>query len=629
MLIWACSRTEDCGYAAGVSSSSMRQVFRLALGLCSLLLPASASAAVQHGTLERPLDPRGLLPGTVTVRYELYSPETPPNVHAPTILAVEGGPGGASTGSAGYFIDAFGPLLETHPLLIVDLRGTGRSGALGCAAYQHGGYVDADAIARCGAKLGPRAWRYSTAFAVDDVAAVLDALGLDSVHVYGDSYGTFFSQAFALYHPERVRSVVLDAAYGVEGLDPWYPEIGEGIRFALRRACGRDAGCAAIGGDPVDRLAALVAELRLAPLVGLATDSRGRRQTITLDAPSLAALVSNATYEWQIYRELDPAVRAALDGDPLPILRLAGEQRAGFYGRRYYSQALENAASCADYPQLYAMTAEPALRRVQYRAAIDRLAASTPEMFSPFDLETWLASPFNAYGVCLDWPAAAAPIPPFPTPRTYPDVPVLVLNGDLDTITPVAGAELVAARFPGAIFVTVANAVHVTALGTIRDCSPLLVREFIATGAIADASCAAAAPPVRVLDAFWPALDAVPAAVGPPLDVAQRRLVTAALATLADVLNRRPALFASRGRGLRGGRYRFMAGPTTGVQMRGVELIAGVAVDGRLRWDEGTDVVSGTLTTHGMTFSLVWSPVLDRPTATVQLGTWSGEVAVP
>lgn len=440
---------------------------------------------------------------------------------------------------------------------------------------------------------------------------------------------TFFSQAFALYHPERVRSVVLDAAYGVEGLDPWYPEIGEGIRFALRRACGRDAGCAAIGGDPVDRLAALVAELRLAPLVGLATDSRGRRQTITLDAPSLASLVSNATYEWQIYRELDPAVRAALDGDPLPILHLAGEQRAGFYGRRYYSQALENAASCADYPQLYAMTAEPALRRVQYRAAIDRLAASTPEMFSPFDLETWLVSPFNAYGVCLDWPAADAPIPPFPTPRTYPDVPVLVLNGDLDTITPVAGAELVAARFPGAIFVTVANAVHVTALGTIRDCSPLLVREFIATGAIADASCAAAAPAVRVPDAFWPALDAVPAAVGPPLDVAQRRLVTAALATLADVLNRRPALYASRGRGLRGGRYRFMAGPTTGVQMRGVELIAGVAVDGRLRWDEGTDVVSGTLTTQGMTFSLVWSPVLDRPTATVQLGTWSGEVAVP
>jgi pimeloyl-ACP methyl ester carboxylesterase len=371
----------------------------------------------------------------------------------------------------------------------------------------------------------------------------------------------------------------------------------------------------------VARLATLTAALRAAPLAGRAPDSHGRRRRIVLDAPSLAALVSNATYEWQIYRELDPAVRAALDGDPTPLLRLAGEQRAGASRPRDYSQALENAVSCADYPRLYDMSAPPAVRRTQLDTAI---AALPPDTFAPFDLPTWLASPFSDHSVCLDWPAADMPVPPYPTPRTYPDVPVLVLNGDLDTITPSVLGQQAAAHFPRATFVEVANAVHVTALGSVRDCATDLVREFVATGAVADASCAAAAPPVRILDAFWSNLDAIPGA-----DLSARRR-TAALATLADVLNRRPALYGSRGNGLRGGRYRFITGfASTGVRLRGVELIPGVPVDGDLVWDETADMVEGRLTIADLELTVRWRPVHDDPTAAVSGGGWSGDVPVP
>ena len=41
---------------------------------------------------------------------------------------------------------------------------------------------------------------------------------------------------------------------------------------------------------------------------------------------------------------------------------------------------------------------------------------------------------------------------------------MLVLSGDLDTITASSGSREVARRFPGATFVEVANSVHVTAL---------------------------------------------------------------------------------------------------------------------------------------------------------------------
>jgi len=62
-----------------------------------------------------------------------------------------------------------------------------------------------DDVGLCGAQLGPTADLYGTALATDDMAAVLDALGIGQVDLYGDSYGTWFSQAFAVNYPEHVR----------------------------------------------------------------------------------------------------------------------------------------------------------------------------------------------------------------------------------------------------------------------------------------------------------------------------------------------------------------------------------------------------------------------------------------
>lgn len=47
----------------------------------------------------------------------------------------------------------------------------------------------------------------------DDLAAILDVLGSGPIDLYGDSYGTFFEQAFAVRHPDKLRSIILDGAY--------------------------------------------------------------------------------------------------------------------------------------------------------------------------------------------------------------------------------------------------------------------------------------------------------------------------------------------------------------------------------------------------------------------------------
>lgn len=135
-------------------------------------------------------------------------------------------------------------MLNRRRLLLVDNRGTGRSEAILCQPLQS--YEDdyAKAVGKCGRQLAEASDVYGSAFAADDLAAVLDGLEIDQVDLYGDSYGTFFSQSFAVRHPERVRSLVLDGAYFVAGTDPFYIDTNRAMRDAFRYTCERSLSCA-------------------------------------------------------------------------------------------------------------------------------------------------------------------------------------------------------------------------------------------------------------------------------------------------------------------------------------------------------------------------------------------------
>lgn len=53
---------------------------------------------------------------------------------------------------------------------------------------------------------------YTMELHADDLAALLDGLGIARAHIAGISYGAELSMAFALRHPQRVRSLVLSSA---------------------------------------------------------------------------------------------------------------------------------------------------------------------------------------------------------------------------------------------------------------------------------------------------------------------------------------------------------------------------------------------------------------------------------
>ncbi len=85
---------------------------------------------------------------------------------------------------------AIGVMAERYHVVLYDHRGMGHSSA-GNATPSIGLYAD-------------------------DAAALVPALGCESMHVYGTSMGSFIAQELALNHPGRVRKMILDSpAYSI------------------------------------------------------------------------------------------------------------------------------------------------------------------------------------------------------------------------------------------------------------------------------------------------------------------------------------------------------------------------------------------------------------------------------
>jgi pimeloyl-ACP methyl ester carboxylesterase len=597
------------------------------------LHPCLADKSHRCGKIMRPLDPKDASLGRIGIHFELIRRHDRSRPSLGTIVAVEGGPGYATTWSRSGYEDLYGPLLDRRQLLLVDQRGTGRSGPILCKRLQSYQGNRVNAIGKCGRQLGARSDVYGSAFAADDMAAVLDHLGIDKVDMYGDSYGTYFTQTFAVRHPDRVRSITLDGAYFVDGHDPWYSDTNRALRYAFNIACDRSPMCSAHRGSSMQRIRHLAELLRHGPIVGKAPNAGGVVRRAVFTNNRLIELLTGAATSPTIYRELDAAAAAALRPHPYikPLLRLQREAKyvGGAGPFRLYSEGMYLAVACNDYAQPYDMTSPVAKRPQQFQRSIGQLRDRTPDIFGPFTVKEWVRGAYGYYDDCIKWPKPSRWVHAVPRRADFPDVPTLVFDGDLDSLTSPEGARDAAAHFPSSTYVETYNMTHVSAVSDYDQCASLIARHFVQTLEAGDTSCAKEYHENRLVGRFARTADGTGWASG------TTRTARIANATLADVIARWWQGYDHTGVGLQGGSFHYRQTghyyrtPVIHWNLDQVRWVKDVAVSGTMRWNRRSgaivaDVTVGGSGTSSGTLHLSWND-LDRHSVASARGMVGGQ----
>ena len=634
-------------------SSKTLRVGSVSLHRCSLGLDGGTTWC---GSIRVPLDYTDPGAASIVIGFGWHPATGSAAAGAGTVVAQEGGPGYPSTGTAPDFAAMLGGLLEQRNLLVVDARGTGRSTPLDCEPLQSLDPISPNAtferaVADCGAQLNHtfRSRRggyvqasdlFTTANSARDLAAVLRALHQAKVDLYGDSYGTYFAQSFLSRYPQLLRSVVLDSAYEARDLDPWYVTTVTTARRAFATVCEQAASCRAATGANAGaswaRIAALTRSVRQHAIVGTAPGVDAAPVRERIDVTALVNIVNDAGYDPDPYRQLDAAARAYLEHhDAVPLLRLyaqdIGYDYSDYQARApYYSDGLYLAVACTDYPQLFSMRSSPAARVAELNRSIKALPAST---FAPFTTREWLSVlPYTeTFTGCLSWPEPThLADPPVPTHASMDatHVPVLILNGALDSLTPAAGGAHIQRQIGSAARqVIVPGMVHLVGLDDRYGCGSSLVRRFFRThgrGKL-NVACVPRVPEIHAVGTFPRTVSAaLPAAGRAALTL--RRQADVALAAVGDAATRFNYVDGNRDLGLRGGHvtHRPAAGLVTAT-LTAVRWTNDATVSGTVRADAiGLRATARVTLTpaHGpaVTFAIDWTTSGRGTRATIRTG---------
>jgi pimeloyl-ACP methyl ester carboxylesterase len=289
------------------------------------------------------------------------------------------------------------------------------------------------------------------------------ALGIDRLDLLGDSYGTYLMTTYAARHPQHVESVVLSGAFPVHtGNDPSGLVAVEAVRRAVGLVCDRTTSCS--GAVVLRDLAQLATRLREKPVTTDVT-YQGENHPVLLDEWQLAGTVGkiySGPADVDTKLALAKAVASARAGDLVPVQELVRAHlvtKADTYslGASMVSEAASWATTCHDYQHNFALTDPVGLRKTRFNQA---LAHQKDTQYAPFSAQAWLTRDDYDAGLCLEWPVDPSAAAPIPDGSRLPDVPALVLNGDLDANTCSVSGRETAAQFPRGEFVEVKDAGH-------------------------------------------------------------------------------------------------------------------------------------------------------------------------
>ncbi|GAB4580656.1 MAG: alpha/beta fold hydrolase [Anaerolineales bacterium] len=375
------------------------------------------------------------------------------------LFFLTGGPGQAATESFLSVQAAFRDINRNRDIVLVDQRGTGQSHPLRCEFPEN---IETDKntdlaplLETCLAELDADPTLYTTAIAMHDLEQVRQALGYGQINLYGLSYGTRAALTYLHLYPENVRTVILD------GVVPQQVNLGLDVAADAQNAlnlifarCANDPTCAENFPDLPARFNAILTQLDEAP------------SPVRVTNPISAEML-----EFDFTREMFTLVIRFYSYSPetvalLPLLISTAQEDYTRLASQYLiltadltatiNNAMSYSVQCAEDVPFY--TAEQSAQAAE--------GTYLGEMVSGGLLE-----------ICKTWPRGVIP-PDFKNP-VQSDVPVLLLSGEHDPVTPPANADLAAETLP--------NSLHLIAPGQghnviIRGCLAELAEQFLVNG---------------------------------------------------------------------------------------------------------------------------------------------------
>jgi pimeloyl-ACP methyl ester carboxylesterase len=385
------------------------------------------------------------------------------------VFFLAGGPGQAASELLHDSTWPYAELRRRRDLVFADQRGTGGSHSLACTFYgppeKPQSYFDTflpiDKVRECRDELSRSTdlAQYTTSASVEDLEAIRVALGSPKVNLVGGSYGTRLAMEYVRQYEPNVRSVVLDSpvAPGMHAPER-FGRLAQSAFDALLAECETTKACASA--FPKLREEARTVFERLQSGHATATVSHPRRTApaqVTLTRDHVAEAIRYLMYSTQGASRVPMYLHAAFEGDYRPFADFLIRWRAdGTFDGLYLS------ITCAeDVPYLAADAAER-------------------------DETTYLGSyrVRQQRAACAEWPKGER------GPRQFEpvtaSVPVLMLSGALDPVTPPANADEIAKTLARSLHVRVPSGGHSPFGLTNLGCLGTIKQSFIERGTIDD-----------------------------------------------------------------------------------------------------------------------------------------------
>lgn len=387
------------------------------------------------------------------------------------LVFLAGGPGQGAAQMARPLREVFRRVQTNRDIVLVDQRGTGKSGALNCRSetsslreLNEPETVALERLRECMKGLKADLTKYTTTIAMDDLDEVRDYLGYDKINVYGGSYGTRAALVYLRQHEQHVRSVILDGVAPTDMRLPlFFARDAQRALSLLLADCEADEQCRAKHPNLAQRTTELLRRLDQASVkTRLVHPRTGVAEDVDIDGRFVSSVLFGALYS-PLPSSLVPSLieRAEKnDFQGLLALQLAGESAS-----ENMSLGMQFSVLCAeDAPRI---KPEDAQRE------------STGTVFGAYLLDIRMKA-------CEFWPKASVPKEYYEPVRS--NVPTLILSGELDPVTPPQWGELAAKTLPNSLHLVAPGTGH-GVLGT--GCGPRIINDFLQRGSVqgVDTSC--------------------------------------------------------------------------------------------------------------------------------------------